>query len=61
MAQVSGYQLPEGFTFSKPEGWPSWISRFKRYRIALKLDLEDQERQVSSLLYAMGDEVEDNL
>ena len=61
MAQGSGYQLPEGFTFSKPKGWPNWIKRFERYRIALKLDLEDEERQVSSLLYAMGDEAEDIL
>ena len=54
MAQTTGYHPPEGFNFSKPEGWPSWIRRF-----ASKLDLEDEKRQVSSLLYAMGEKVDD--
>ena len=51
MAQASGYHPPEGFNFSKPEGWPSWIRRFRNYRIASKLDLEDEKRQISSLLW----------
>ena len=61
MAQASGYQLPEGSTFSKLEGWPSWIRRFKDYRIASTLDLEDEKRQVSSLLYPMGEKADDIL
>ena len=59
MAQATGYHPPEGFNFSKPEGWPSWIRRFENYRIASKLDLEDEKRQVSSLLYAMGEKADD--
>ena len=61
MAQGTGYQPPKGFTFSKPEGSPSWIRRFKNYRIASKLYSEDEKRQVSSLLYAMGEKADDML
>ena len=53
MAQATGYH--------SPEGWPSWIRRFENYRIALKLDLEDEKRQVSSLLCAMEEEADDIL
>ena len=62
MATGSSYQPPKRFTFSRPEGWPSWIKRFKRHRIASSLDLKDEERQeVSSLVYSMGEEAEDIL
>ena len=61
MAQVLGYQLPKGFTFSKPEGWPSWIRRFKRFREASDLDEKSKQKQVSSLAFAMGDETENIL
>ena len=59
MAQATGYYPPKGFNCSKPEGWFSWIRRFENYRIASKLDLEDEKRQVSSLLYAMGEKADD--
>ena len=61
VAQGSVYQLPKGFTFSKLEGWASWIKRFESCRIASNLDLKDHERQVYSPLYALGDEAEDIL
>ena len=61
MAQVSGYQLPEGFTFSKPEGWPSWIRRFKRFRDALDLNEKSKQKHVSPLFMQWGDEAEDIL
>ena len=38
--------------------WPIWSQRFKRFRLAEKLHNEDGDIQVSSLLYAMGDESE---
>ena len=59
MALATGYHPPEGFNFSKPKGWPSWIRRFENYRIVSKLNLEDEKRQVSSLLYAMGEKTDD--
>ena len=61
MAQASGYQLPEGFTVSKPEGWPSWTRRFERFREASDLNEKSEQKQVSSLIFAMGDEAEDTL
>ena len=41
---------PEAFNFSKPEGWPQWIKRFDRFLELNQIDKE--ERQVSSLVYA---------
>ena len=61
MASGSNYQPPERFTFSKLEGWPSWITRFEWYRIVSSLDRKEEKRQVSSLIYSTGKEVEDNL
>ena len=58
MAQASGYQLPDRFNFSMPEGWPSWIRRFERFREASDLDEKSEQKQISSL---MGDEEEDIL
>ena len=58
MASGSIYQPPERSTFSKPEGWPSWIKRFEWYAISLSLDLKEEERQVSSLIYTVWEEVE---
>ena len=60
MAQTSGYHLLERFNFSKPKGWPSWISRFEQFRQASDLD-EHKQKQVSSLIFAMGVETEDIL
>ena len=59
MAQATGYHSPKGFNLSKSEGWPSWIRRFDNYRIASKLDVEDEKRQVFSFLYAMGEKEDD--
>ena len=61
MASGLSYQPPERFTFSKPEGWHSWIKRFERYRIVLTLGLKKEKRQVSSLIYSMEEETEDIL
>ena len=59
VVQASGYQPPERFNFRKPGGWPRWIKSFQNYTITLKLDLEDEKRQVSSPLYAIGEKVDD--
>ena len=50
--------LPSSFDFTTPESWPSWKNRFERFRSLTKLDHEPEERQISSLLYAMGEESE---
>ena len=52
------FKQPEQFNFLQPSEWPTWSQRFKRFRLAEKLHKEEGDIQVSSLLYAMGDESE---
>ena len=52
---------PDLFTFSKPEEWPKWIRRFEWFRHASGLDEKEEKKQVSTLIYSMGDEAEDIL
>jgi uncharacterized protein YcnI len=49
---------PENFEFAKPQLWPEWKQRFERYRIATKLNKEDNEIQVSTFIYSMGKQAE---
>ena len=51
---------PEKFTF-KPEEWSKWIRRFERFRLASELNKKDEESQVNTLIYSMGDEADDIL
>ncbi len=44
--------------FSKPQEWAEWKQRFMRYSSATKLNKEDGEVQVSTLVYALGKEAE---
>ena len=52
------FKQPEQFNFLQPSEWPTWSQRFKRFRLAEKLHKEEGDIQVSSLLYAVGDESE---
>ena len=52
---------PEPFDFSNPSEWPRWIRRFERFRVASGLKEREEEYQVNSLLYAMGDAADDIL
>ena len=54
-------QLPENFNFAHPDTWMRWIKRFERYRVASGLLDRDESVQVSTLIYAMGEEAEDIL
>jgi len=54
-------QPPASFDFSKPDEWPKWIKRFEQYRIASGIAEESDTRQISTLLYCLGDEAEDVL
>lgn len=49
---------PTEFDFSQPNKWEDWKNRFLRFRLATKLNKENGETQVSSLIYAMGMEAE---
>ncbi|XP_070546296.1 uncharacterized protein [Ptychodera flava] len=57
MAAQSNIKSPENFSFKPPE-WPEWKQRFARYRLITKLNKEDGEIQVNSLIYHMGAEAE---
>ena len=63
MAGTATYQVspPEQFNFTKPEEWPKWARRFERFRKASGLAEKDEETQVNTLVYSMGDEADDIL
>ena len=46
----------ENFDFSKPDNWEKWKKRFEEFRVAAGLKDENEPRQVSTLLYCMGEE-----
>ena len=47
---------PDPFNFRNPEEWPKWKRQFEQFRIASGLAQEDEKRQVSTLLYCLGEE-----
>ena len=53
-------QPPSSFDFETPDEWPRWKRRFEQFRLASGLSADD-DRQVSTLLYCMGEEAEDTL
>lgn len=60
---ATSYQVaqPESFNFRCPEEWPKWSRRFDHFRSASGLKDKDQETQVHTLVYCMGDEADDLL
>ena len=52
-------QPPDPFDFRRPDDWPKWKRCFEQYRSASRLSAEDDLRQVSTLLYCLGEEVDD--
>ena len=52
------FKPPEKFNFHQPAGWPEWRERFLRFRVASKLNKEDGEIRVSSLIYSIGYDAE---
>ena len=53
--------IPEPFTFSRPEEWVKWSRRFERFRVVSGLAQRDEEVQVNTLIYAVGDQADDIL
>ena len=49
---------PASFPFNRPDEWPQWKRRFEQFRLASSLSAEGDVRQISTLLYCMGDEAE---
>ena len=60
MAQLN-LRPPKAFNFSTPENWPTWKRRFERYRSSCQLDRESGARQISTLLYCLGEEADEVL
>ena len=52
---------PEPFLFSQPENWEKWIHRFDRFRKSSGMAEKPEPDQVNTLIYSMGDQVEDIL
>ena len=63
MAASATYQVtpPEQFNFSRPEEWTKWVRWFERFQKASGLKEKDEEVQVNTLIYTMGDDADDIL
>ena len=57
MAQIR-LQPPEPFNFHNPDHWSRWKRRFEQFRVASGLQGEGGIKQVSTLLYCLGEEAE---
>ena len=55
---MAKFDPPERFNMTQPDKWPEWKLRFLRFRTATKLNKDDQDIQIASLLYSMGPESE---
>ena len=53
-AIMARFDPPEKFDITKPDSWPDWRQRFGRFRFASKLNKDDEETQISALIYSMG-------
>ena len=54
-------QPPSTFNFATPSKWPKWKRRFEQFRIASGLSEEEDARQISALMYCLGDDAVDVL
>ena len=57
MAQIH-FQPPDPLDFKNPEDWPRWKQRFEQFRVASGLVDQDAKKQVSTLLYCLGEQAE---
>ena len=54
-------QPPSPFDFKDPDSWPRWKHRFEQFCLASGLSTEGDPKQVSPLLYCMGEDAEEML
>ena len=52
---------PPPLDFTEADAWPRWKKRFEQFRVASGLCNEDENRQVSTLLYCLGEGAEEVL
>lgn len=55
---MAKFDPPKHFDFSRPNDWVDWIDTFKRFRLATKLHKEENEIQISALIYSMGSDAD---
>ena len=51
-------QPPPPFNFKTPDDWPRWRRRFEQFRVASGLGEQSAAKQISTLLYCLGEEAE---
>ena len=61
VSEAMNLRPPTSFSFMKVDEWPKWKQRFEQYRLASGLVEKDEQRQVSTLLYCLGEEAEEVL
>ena len=54
-------QPPNPFCYKKTEQWPKWRCHFNQYCVVSGLVGREEEQQVSTLLYCLGEDAEDIL
>ena len=57
----SSFATPSAFCFDRPNEWGKWKGHFKQFHLASALSTESEEKQVSTLLYTLGEDAEDVL
>ena len=60
MAQLQ-LKPPGNFDFKQPDTWLKWKKRFEQFRVASDLASAEETRQVSTLLYCLGEDAEEIL
>ena len=51
-------QPPGQFDFKNPDDWPRWKRRFEQFRVSSGLTEDSAKKQISTLLYCLGEETE---
>lgn len=59
LRSISSHRSPS--TFQNPQEWDKWIRRLERFCLASNLNASSEEHQDNTLIYCMGDEVDDIL
>ena len=57
---IHSFMVPP-LDFTEADAWPRWKKRFEQFRVASGLCNEDESRQVSTLLYCLGEGAEEVL
>ena len=60
-APSANIRPPAEFDFNKPEAWPTWSKRFKRYVSIANLSSKSDAEKIDLLCYTMGEKSEEIL